>query len=900
MFFIAKHKHANQEVLYLSAKIPRGIPFLIELTIVIGIPGVKCTMKTPSPEMAPLFFEAMDGFLLPPFESTCILKNRCIVSVKKKGGVLAIEGNDGPKLAENIRIVEKQPVKTGHLPLENKEFDNESGGYDSEDESEDEEVADLVKLTSPHLENSLGCNVISEKRKASETLPSLEKKKHCSEVSEKVDEQTKKSQQDLTSNKSLCKQKEVADPDSNDVDKIKGNAESSKVNDSTSGMKNLLGIFATVNLYLRELFPNELQNSTIIVATVNLYLRELFLNELQNSASIGKSRNKHKGLDRKVGLDPELGTITKTYCGHYLRGNDEFQEKGLENVEATTKPERVKKGPSRSARKQYAKRQWLREMIKLYKNVASETEGLTNAGKRAGNLHPKWLVNSETEGRPKGRWNRKQQQSKDKYQEVIGQPKGLESNQIGQPKGLLHWKQSREEAKVRDTNRQGQANEKSTLCEKPEHGDMEDEIVPVLMGEDRIYYHAGFKSFEISKTSSKSETWFEWTERSRNLMRKVSLSRKVMKWLVHVFNDASKEQKMSTKRWKTRDLFAEFYCNLKYNEHGRYISFIAVQGGNRSVIISPEIALNAGWAAIAQKMEKFIATPTRKGPSTFNQQHQHQKSSFAESIRSIKWSSAAIKGATPQISNSRIKVAGVSEFSEDDVLGRCIVGKFMSASHEIPTLNDEGSRTCLERRVEVEEVHSESGLVDSNRRMLAGRGIMNLGDACGGWIETEEETILKNHLCWARIKVKGDGKAVPRDIEMESDGYIFNMPIWCEIPTTVKKRKMDGKQSLPPLDNNQGQTLLSTDLSVKELYGHVGPSVEASNFKKPACDRDVRFVQLLNPPLPVKEEIWATTTTNPVYSHIVRPGEGKMYAVNTTTSGEVARLFPIHPQLKIR
>lgn len=56
-------------------------------------------------------------------------------------------------------------------------------------------------------------------------------------MSEKVDEQTKKSQQDLTSNKSLCKQKKVADPDSNDVDKIKGNAESSKVNDSTSGMK---------------------------------------------------------------------------------------------------------------------------------------------------------------------------------------------------------------------------------------------------------------------------------------------------------------------------------------------------------------------------------------------------------------------------------------------------------------------------------------------------------------------------------------------------------------------------------------------------------------------------------------------------------------------------------------
>ncbi|KAL2902650.1 Beta-adaptin-like protein C [Bienertia sinuspersici] len=63
MFFIAKRKNANQEVLYLSAKIPKGIPFLIELTAAAGIPGVKCAIKTPSPEMAPLFFEALEHFL---------------------------------------------------------------------------------------------------------------------------------------------------------------------------------------------------------------------------------------------------------------------------------------------------------------------------------------------------------------------------------------------------------------------------------------------------------------------------------------------------------------------------------------------------------------------------------------------------------------------------------------------------------------------------------------------------------------------------------------------------------------------------------------------------------------------------------------------------------------------
>ncbi|GAA0171595.1 membrane traffic protein [Lithospermum erythrorhizon] len=63
MFFIAKRKHANQDVLYLSAKLPRGIPLLIELTAVVGVPGFKCALKTPSPEMAPLYFESLENLL---------------------------------------------------------------------------------------------------------------------------------------------------------------------------------------------------------------------------------------------------------------------------------------------------------------------------------------------------------------------------------------------------------------------------------------------------------------------------------------------------------------------------------------------------------------------------------------------------------------------------------------------------------------------------------------------------------------------------------------------------------------------------------------------------------------------------------------------------------------------
>ncbi|PKU68362.1 beta-adaptin-like protein B [Dendrobium catenatum] len=63
VFFVAKRRNANKDILYMSAKGPRGIPFLIELTASVGAPGIKCAVKTPSLEMAPLLFDAMEALL---------------------------------------------------------------------------------------------------------------------------------------------------------------------------------------------------------------------------------------------------------------------------------------------------------------------------------------------------------------------------------------------------------------------------------------------------------------------------------------------------------------------------------------------------------------------------------------------------------------------------------------------------------------------------------------------------------------------------------------------------------------------------------------------------------------------------------------------------------------------
>ncbi|XP_055810396.1 coilin isoform X2 [Solanum dulcamara] len=191
---------------------------------------------------------SMDGFVLPPFESTCILEDKDVVSVKKKGGHLAVNGNNGPNailaverhngpnVVENLQIVEKQPLMGGPLLLTNEAFDHGAGGYESsgsgepEDESEKEEEAEPEEDTS-HQKNALVGNAISKKRKASEMLPSSKKKKHCCDVKEKLDEQTEK-QEDLTS-----KKQKVSESNNKDMENNKGNAESNEDSPIASSVK---------------------------------------------------------------------------------------------------------------------------------------------------------------------------------------------------------------------------------------------------------------------------------------------------------------------------------------------------------------------------------------------------------------------------------------------------------------------------------------------------------------------------------------------------------------------------------------------------------------------------------------------------------------------------------------
>ncbi|KAF3685447.1 hypothetical protein FXO37_00618 [Capsicum annuum] len=61
-----------------------------------------------------------------------------------------------------------------------------------------------------------------------------------------------------------------------------------------------------------------------------------------------------------------------------------------------------------------------------------------------------------------------------------------------------------------------------------------------------------------------------------------------------------------------------------------------------------------------------------------------------------------------------------------------------------------------------------------------------IGELCGGWIATEEETKLKNHMKWARILVKNDGRSLPMKVTISCGEIKYYFPIWAECKPTFE------------------------------------------------------------------------------------------------------------------
>ncbi|KAL7196958.1 hypothetical protein ACSBR1_036882 [Camellia fascicularis] len=236
---------------------------------------------------------SMDGFVLPPFESTCILKDKDVISVKRKGGMSSeiVDKSDRENLIEQEEIVEKQPVLNGMPLLANEEFEKETGNF----ESEPEEDEDNVSGDTLHVDNSFGGNVLSKKRKASKKLQSSKKKKRTM-VPQDIENDFQTDQNESCPNDVLHRGKSI---------------EKEKV-------------------------------------------------------SIVKSKPKRVSTPRSAERNNDIAEPSPN-----SKRFGKLQENGAGCVDAPHTPDGTKKVPSRSARRKKTKRQWLREIKRIEKELVA-------------------------------------------------------------------------------------------------------------------------------------------------------------------------------------------------------------------------------------------------------------------------------------------------------------------------------------------------------------------------------------------------------------------------------------------------------------------------------------------------------------------------------------------------
>ncbi|EPS60920.1 hypothetical protein M569_13881 [Genlisea aurea] len=120
---------------------------------------------------------SISGFVLPSFESSCILKDDEVISVrkkKKKKEILLIEDNHVANGAGNLVAQERIRMKNPILQLENVACEKKKGKSDSDESEEVDEEILFGSITDPGTSN---LDPQNRKRKTNEMLSHSKKKK---------------------------------------------------------------------------------------------------------------------------------------------------------------------------------------------------------------------------------------------------------------------------------------------------------------------------------------------------------------------------------------------------------------------------------------------------------------------------------------------------------------------------------------------------------------------------------------------------------------------------------------------------------------------------------------------------------------------------------------------------
>lgn len=329
-----------------------------------------------------------------------------------------------------------------------------------------------------------------------------------------------------------------------------------------------------------------------------------------------------------------------------------------------------------------------------------------------------------------------------------------------------------------------------------------------------------------------------------------------------------------------------------FNMYGRFVRIEAVLGDRKSSVIIPEIICNGGWADIAEKILGHLRS-TSKPPRV------PLARTFREAASPSDWP-VHTKNAATEVQNS-IKISHAAELDSSKFLSQCLIGIFNDPFHSSPN-TDVIQKWFLNRwkitaGLKITPLSHNQFLFEmpsrqEAARIMAGEWFWNgrkltlkwwspeagteidapiselqwvkalgiplhawsestfkvIGNMCGGFVDTDEDTKRRNHLYWARICVKKSGTVLPNKIKLEVGDRNFEITIL--IDTHAKfwvagnskssagdsNATKDGKReasSLAPLkitDRQVGQHVIFPENS--KFWDIVGPSTYKGKIAK--------------------------------------------------------------------
>ncbi|KAG5589143.1 hypothetical protein H5410_039657 [Solanum commersonii] len=279
-----------------------------------------------------------------------------------------------------------------------------------------------------------------------------------------------------------------------------------------------------------------------------------------------------------------------------------------------------------------------------------------------------------------------------------------------------------------------------------------------------------------------------------------------------------------------------------------------MQGKKKTIIIVPEWSFNSGWLDIATKITNFINVKITR---TIKLLHRTTEEGilYAEVVKNNKWSTREMNDAGVNRKGNSLFISEDASKTQNELLDRSVVG---SLSEEISNVHlaeicrwensswkhhhgiyiyemgrnqflfEFSTKTAADHVVKGEwfwKSHIPSRLVDAMLKAHRGKPEGSLD-------QTEEETELRNHLKWARIKVSGDEESIPKTVELIHDGSIFKVQIWIEAPVRLVNSGQRGKKGItqqsvkkPYFIEGRGGRFECT-----KVMGHVGTSKSQENL----------------------------------------------------------------------